>query len=279
MKPFICALLLALFIPTVALANECDTGATPCDAYASADAVFIGYVTKITPEFFRQGQTDSDYDQTAYVRVERRYKGYQGARIVLHQLGRLHAEKFIANSSYLFYASYDKRARRWWVRPCGRTRLTDYVQDDLRYLAGLPKSAGRTRVAGRVTRYDANEETQGSTEPLAGVRLTIVGKAGEYEAVTDADGIYELYDLPSGEYTVRARIPAGLRFMLAMHYGTPDEMRERARDLTFEVRAGGCAGLGLILTTDAVPPRDTPKRVGKRDAGSEREGDSESLRR
>lgn len=257
------AALLLLLAAHVAAAQgrECPYGQTPCEAYAGADAVFIGRVTRIVPETFRRGQTEDDYDQTAYVAVEKVFKGYRGRRIVLRQLGSRHAQKFIGGSRYLFYANYDRAARLWEVKPCGRTRMAEYPHDDLRYLHALPANAGRARLAGELTRFDPDPDTAGTTERLAGVRLRIVGDEKEYEVTSDADGAYEIYDLPPGRYVVRPRTPPGLAFLLALHSGPSP--RERVKSLEVEVKPGACAGLDIIFTTEKNLKPETGEGVGR----------------
>ena len=47
--------------------SECNYGASPCEAYANADAVFVAMVTKIAPETIAIWQRDKDYDQIATI--------------------------------------------------------------------------------------------------------------------------------------------------------------------------------------------------------------------
>ena len=257
----ICLLFLSLASADAQL-RRCDYGLAPCEAYANADAVFIGEVTKIIRATTRIWQTEDDYDQTAYVTVHKVYKGSKRTKIVLRQLGRRHTQKFIAGSRYLFFANYDRTAKIWEVRPCGRTVMAQYAQDDLRYLDALPMSAKRTRVAGRVMRVDIDEEnTHSMTDRLAGIKLKIIGQGGQYDAVTDANGIYELYDLPPGYYTVQPKIPNGLVFLWAIHYGS--SVYERAKSLEIELKEGGCSGVEILLTTDKSLKKDAAPGIGK----------------
>ena len=232
---------------------ECDFGPSPCEAYADADAVFVAKVTKIFPKTIEIWQRDRDYDQTANVVVEKIYKGIKENRLTLHQLGSKNAPKFVLGSRYLFYANFDRVTKKWEVRPCGRTRMAQYVQDDLYYLNGLPASHNKTRIAGKVTLYQTDKDNpQGTTEKLAGIRITIKGEAKEYEVVTDEQGMYELYDAPPGRYVIQPDIPRGLMLFGVMHYGAFDS--SKARSLVVELKERGCSGAGLILT-----PTDRPK--------------------
>ena len=229
--------------------TECNNGMSPCEAYANADAVFVAKVTKIFPETIEIWQRDKDYDQTANVVVEKTYKGIKQTRLVLHQLGRKVAPKFILGSSYLFYANFDRVTKKWEVRRCGRTRMAKYAQDDLHYLDGLPESLHKTRIAGEVVRYEADKENpQGTTERLAGIRITFKGEGKEYEVVTDANGIYELYGASPGRYVIEPDIPRGLKLLGVMHYGAFD--RSKFLSLIVELKERGCSGAGLLLTPD-----------------------------
>lgn len=240
----------------------CDYGPAPCEAYERADAVFVGTVTRIVPESFRQGWTDADYDQTAYVSVEKVYKGYRGRRIVLRQLGRRNAQKFINHARYLFYANYDRAARLWEVRPCGRTIISEYAQLDLRYIEGLPAAAGRTRVGGKVMVFDPDPHSEkAGADWLSGVRVKLTSAAREYEAVTDELGVFEFLDPAPGRYRVEARVPNGLVFFGAIHTG-PDPVG-RARELEFDLEERGCAEVTLLFTQDKPLKKEGGRQVGR----------------
>lgn len=237
-----------------AQAIECDYNSTPCEAYANADAVFIAKVTRIRQPMLKIWMRNNDYDQIANLAVEKVYKGIKQNRLVLHQLGRKNAPKFILNSTYLFYANFDRATRKWEVRFCGRTRMAKYATDDMRYLNGLSASAKKTRIAGEVTRYDTDEENpQGTTQRMRGIRIKIVGAGKEYEVTTDADGFYELYGAPPGKYVLQPAIPNGLVLMGVMRYGPLD--LSQIRSFTIELKKSDCAGADIILTTDRTIPK------------------------
>lgn len=232
---------------------------SPCEAYASADAVFVAKVIKISPQTIAIWQRDKDYDQTANLVVEKSYKGIKRNRLTLQQLGSKNAPKFILGSSYLFYANFDRLTKKWEVKPCGRTRMATYAQDDLYYLKGLPASLNKTRIAGAVTLYETDKDNpQGTSERLAGIRMSIKGEGKEYEVVTDAKGHYELYDAPPGRYVVEPDIPRGLKLLGVMHYGPFD--RSKFRSLIVELKERGCSGASLILTPD---PTTENRKIGR----------------
>jgi hypothetical protein len=209
----------------------------------------VAKVTKIAPKTIKIWQRDKDYDQTANVVIEKTYKGIKRNSLVLHQLGRKNAPKFVLGSRYLFYANFDGVTKQWEIKPCGRTLMAEYVQDDLHYLDSLPSKANETRIAGVVSRYDTDEENpQGTAERLLGIKIKIIGGEKEYEVVTDTNGVYELYGAPVGNYIIQPEIPSGLVLMGVMHYGPLD--RTKFRSLSIELKEASCSGVTILLTTD-----------------------------
>lgn len=238
-------ILLAGWTAARAQPMECNYVVSPCEAYAQADAIFTGTVIRITPETISRGQRDADYDQIATVVVEKVYKGTARKRIVLHQLGRKNSPKLISNTRYLFYANLDRQTNKWEVRRCGRTLIARYAQDDLRYLERPRANANQSRIAGAVVRYQPDEETQGKTERLAGLKIRIIGEEKQYEVVTGEDGIFELYGVPPGKYVIHPDIPSSLTVMGVIHYGPFD--RSKLKSLSIELKERECSGVTILL--------------------------------
>ena len=234
--------------------RNCDWNASPCEAFASADAVFIGKVTRIVPAYVRDIWTrDNDYDQTAYVSVEVTHKGVLRRAIILRQLGRANAPKFIAGSRYLFYANRYSKSGRWWVKPCGRTRMAEYVEDDLRYIRATRLSAGRSRIAGEISQYAMDPDNPAeTTRRMPGITVHIIGPDKKYTAVTDEHGVYELLDLPPGRYRIEPAIPNGLRLWAAVHYGHFDPTK--LQSLEVDLSPHDCSGVTIILTGSSPSP-------------------------
>ena len=77
--------------------------------------------------------------------------------------------------------------------------------DDLRFLRALPASADRTRISGQVML------SGDPVRPLPDVSVTLtLSGSPPSTAVTDAKGVFEVYELPRGSYTVSVRAPQGL---------------------------------------------------------------------
>lgn len=238
-------ILLAGWSTIRAQSMECDNSVTPCEAYAQADAIFMGKVIQISPQTTSIWQRNGDYDQIATVVVEKVYKGTARKRMVFHQLGRKISPKLILNSSYLFYANLDRQTKKWEVRRCGRTIMARYAQDDLRYLERPRENANQSRIAGVVMRYTPDEDTPGKAERLAGLKIRIIGEEKQYEVVTGADGIFELYGAPPGKYVIQPDIPSSLTVMGVIHYGPFD--RSKLKSLNIELKERECSGVMILL--------------------------------
>jgi hypothetical protein len=56
---------------------------------------------------------------------------------------------------------------------------------------------------------------------LAGVRVLVRGGGGLVETVTNGQGVYELYDLPAGDYEIDLQAPKGYRVWSRSATGGP----------------------------------------------------------
>ena len=166
--------------------------------------VFVGRVEAASPEFdankvFRP--------RHASVRVEEAFKGVQkGQLIQIDQTGSDCELKYSRGWRRLLYLS--RQHGGLWMSPgCDRSNDPDSASDDLRFLRALPASAERTRISG---------EVKLSGEPgrsLLGVtvKLTQGHKVPPTTAVTDAEGVFKVYDLPRGTYQASIDIPKGFK--------------------------------------------------------------------
>ena len=75
--------------------------------------------------------------------------------------------------------------------------------DDLLYLEKLAQTRGRTRISGTLTASSPNAPS------FADVEIKITGPNKTSLVKTDRRGVFEIYDLPAGRYTVEAQIPFG----------------------------------------------------------------------
>ena len=235
---------------SAARAEGCTCGyESPADAFNSATAVFVGRVVSAKPESPKYAEEG----QTAVALVEESFKGARvGSEIVFIQPGDTCTPTFSTGARLLFYANYVEKTKTWTVYGCTRSTNPEGAADDLLYLRALPLSAERNRVSGVLRHYeDGPDKSFTLIEYLAGVKVRIKGKDKTYEATTNADGVYELYDLPPGKYTVEPELPFGLKVRFPMQFG-PGVYAPDGGDaaVTVELTEKTCAGADFIVNSD-----------------------------
>ena len=241
------ALIFAVVLLPLAAARveacSCFGYPSPAGAYAAADAVFVGTVVRAAPDTREKAES---VVQTVTARADEVFKGARvGEEITFRQPSHNCAPRFGAGERRLFYASHDAKAKTWEVHGCNRGSNLKGAADDLLYLRALPLSAQRNRVSGMLKRY----EDIPVTVPLSGVKVRVKGKDRTYEATTNADGVYELYDLPPGTYTIEPELPLGLKVSFPMQFGPGDE---KGDVVTIELEEKTCAGADFIVSRYTV---------------------------
>jgi hypothetical protein len=108
------------------------------------------------------------------------------------------------NKTYLFYLSKFKNKNVYTVISCGRNKGIGDAADDLSWLKQLPSSLNRTRISGTTGLYE------NGFSKLIGVSLLIEGNKKQYKLTTDTNGLYEIWDIPFGKYSVTPQIPNNL---------------------------------------------------------------------
>jgi hypothetical protein len=128
----------------------------------------------------------------------------------------------LVGSQYLIYLSKADKVDPLTPEPayrlsyCGRSSIFSRAVADLAYLENIEKYRGRTRVSGMLVVPKADSSTTGDPKvkyPSVGdVVISFISRVGKiYTTTSHANGMFELYDLPPGEYEFRVKIPAGWR--------------------------------------------------------------------
>ena len=195
--------ILALLAATHATGCVCAAFLTPKAEWQRSSLVFVGQVEAASPQFDAQ---ERFRPQHAAVRVEEAFKGVQkGQLIQIDETGSDCQLKYSRGWRRLLYLSVQQGGS--WLSPgCDRSNDPDSAPDDLRFLRALPKSAERTRISGEV------KSSGKPSRPLSGVTVTLrQGGGPSTTAVTDAAGVFEVYDLPRGAYQVSIDVPKGFK--------------------------------------------------------------------
>lgn len=203
-------ILISALTTTSAWATSCGNSSAVKAWWQGADAVFVGNVERVerlvTKGFDGEEYTDAEI---VVVRVGEPFKGVQSAQAlrVVHSLAAGYPS-WNPDQHLLFYIFRDAQGN--WTNPiCGKTRETQDAVDDLAFLRALPGSALRTRIAGVVSVYDLHgvKRVQG----VAGAKITLSAGDTQFHASTNAEGLYEIYDVPAGNYRVDTAPPQGWR--------------------------------------------------------------------
>ncbi|HEY9402876.1 MAG TPA: carboxypeptidase-like regulatory domain-containing protein [Pyrinomonadaceae bacterium] len=251
--------LLAVFALTIALAGRAEAFcpfsdyAPPCQAYWSAQAVFVGTVKEeVYSDIYQRGEGDLRWNYRRRITrfsVETAYKGVKGklAEVVNEEImptpvvlpngeqemravgGYTDCDySFNVGETYFIYANFGEENDGTLTVSRNRTGKLEDAAADLKYVNELPRAAPTARIFGRIVRTDLSVgKDKGGLLPLAGIKVTARSGNRTFEALTDARGKYELKDLPPGNYRVTPAYPAHLS----------------ADDGSARVSARGCAQL------------------------------------
>ncbi len=203
-------LLLASFADD-ALACSCPLSGPPCQAAWTADVVFSGTVRAL--DRIEGSAADWLFERVRVTFVVD--QGYINApsgvvEVATGSGGGDCGYHFTVGKRYLVYA---------WKRPsaglvtgiCSRTRPIDEAEEDLKYLRSIPAKATGARVYGRVNewRRDPAEERGADYGPLEGIRINLQSPTMQRDVLTDADGRFELTNVPVGKTTISVLAPLG----------------------------------------------------------------------
>ena len=219
-------LLRVLFVcAAIALASDvthaCSCGPKPpvLSSYERAHAVVIARLTSIDL-FKNQAKAKADEEQLrdsgiATFLIEKVYKG----KLRVNQEFKAGAAPNAA-CFWSFYGSYvnrqfllymfavDETGDGWWASTCDRTRGIEYATEDLLYLDNMEKLRGKTRVSGSYRAWLGQQ-----LDDVANKRIRIIGEKETFETKTDSKGVFEIYDLPAGEYSLEPEVPKGWAIM------------------------------------------------------------------
>lgn len=196
-----------LLFPAIAFSCSCGPPMTVLAAYDSSEGVVLARVVSVE-KFGKDDAYPGGVRSTKLV-VEKVYKGnlQTGDEMKLPQGGGTDciwtfSSQDVGNR-YLFYLNFIPGGSIHWLAfTCSRSDVVRNVTEDLLYLDNLDKVRGKTRVSGR---YRALGVTSGLE--VANRKIRIVGEGKSHELTTDKNGVFEIYDLPPGNYRLEPEIP------------------------------------------------------------------------
>lgn len=197
----------------VTFACSCLPKGTVLESFEESDVVIIARIISVqkSDPADKQHYFVDGVRSTTFI-VEKVYKGNIRVRdeLVFAQGGGGDCiwpfkEEYIGES-FLFYLNTPKTESPLWVAStCGRSRGLKRATEDLLYLDNLKKLRGKTRVSGEYGKWN------GKDFEIANKKIRFVGQKKTYETKTDENGVYEIYDLPPGQYQLEPEIQKGWR--------------------------------------------------------------------
>ncbi len=217
-------------------------------AWQKAPFVFLGTVESASPD--GDGNRTMFKDQSVRIRVDEAFKGVSSGQIIeLHQGATDCDAKFKTGERAVYYLFRETNGS--WIVPACTHAIGNAEPggDDLLFLRGLPKSAIGTRLSGEVELYeDSPKQSFHRIGGVPNVRVKISGPLGvNQEATTNSAGVYEVFGLRPGRYSVSIHAPSGFKINFPVVTGSP---RVKGDDAAVELALNGGASVGFVLKAD-----------------------------
>src|ERR1700754_2391459 len=267
----VAAFVTIIFCPGLVSACSCLGTPSSCGSFLMAEAVFVGTVTSVKQQPMKYEGYDGT-GQVAVVKVDEAFKGVNTPEVIFHSHQTSCDLYYEEGQRWLFYASYDKKEKAWYVGAWGRTRKLDHAASDLLYLRALPGAMENTRIAGALW-------NRGDYKPLMGVKVKLTGERETHEVFTDKNGVYEMYGLPPGRYVITAETPMNLKLSFATGEATIIDLKDQTRRRV-ELKEKSCAGIdfyftentvvsGTVFSVEGLPMRNVCVRLQAKDLARE----------
>jgi hypothetical protein len=226
-----------LAFPRAADACSCMASGPPCEEFFRTDAVFVGTVRSISP-IEGSGHHPQWPNSRVRLAVDRAFRGIDGdvVELMTQPSGGQCGYPFRVGEKYVVYA-HREGDKKLWASICSRTSHIGEADEDLRYFEGLPAVGSGGRVYGSVNNVmRLLSKNPVIYEPVESVQILLQGQAGQYSAVSDHEGEYQITGLPSGKYAIKVM--------------APHPFSQRYSERTIQLRAPGCAQADFSLRYD-----------------------------
>lgn len=214
-----------LALPAIVAACSCYPAGTVDTKFDGSQdvAVFkVQSIQKYSRSDLDRGEYGVDGIKSAKLSVERVFKGTLkvGDQLTFRQgQGGNCVWTFTAENigeEFLFYLGEEagkEESGVWHASECSGSGELFSAMADISYIEEISSVRGKTRVSGFLTqRFDsATGEVPWVHKPLAGRMVRIRGNGRDIRLKTDTNGVYEVYGLPPGDYTITPGKIAGYR--------------------------------------------------------------------
>jgi hypothetical protein len=187
----------------------CSCGlTTACQAAGYADAIFSGTVASIDRV---PGDENAPQQFVVRIKVEQAFVNAPGPVVTLTMDFSSCTFSFKSGERYLVYAS--NRSGTLTTSSCSRTRPLADAAEDLRYLSTFRDPENQRRIYGQIReeRRHPAEDSFVDYGPVESIPVSVHAAAFARNAITGADGRYEIADLPAAKATVSIIFPFGFQ--------------------------------------------------------------------
>jgi hypothetical protein len=220
-----------------ATACSCGGSGSPCEAYGSAAAVFVGTpISARSNEPRSRDQKVDDHLPTTYkFSIEQSYLGVDGTEIEIFtgSGGGDCGYEFKIGERYLVYAyHYEGRLS---TSICTRTRPFTRATEDIEFLGNLSSAPAGATIHGQIIHTVMSDKEKPERKPVAPeVFVVIEGEGIKRQVRPDQEGRYRVSGLPAGKFKVAVMLLGTLT------------THQPERDVTVANR--GCAAVSYYIT-------------------------------
>lgn len=170
----------------------------------------------------------------AHFEVEETFRGVNGPEVEVSGGGTTCDYPFKPGERYLVFAYQDSDATTLYTSICSGTAPLTKARDELSYLRGAVEVPPGSTVFGDINReVNITGKNEPALEPIAKAEVILETGNQRFQAVSDADGKFELTGLPQGRYKVHTNPPT--------NYSRADVMAKEPRsEWELDVPGHGC---------------------------------------
>lgn len=182
----------------------------PCEAYAHADAVFTGVVTKIridtVPRQFPAtgiSTTPTTGGRVAQLTIERAFLGIDAKEVEIFGTATTCDYDFQEGQKYLVYAYRMPDGKNFYTHLCSGTSPVSQATEAIAYLSHPNRTNEGAQLLGRISRttYDAGKHSW-RTMPSVATEIFLQSGDQRFRALTNTEGRFYLSNVPRGHYKI-----------------------------------------------------------------------------
>ncbi len=216
---------------------------TVCENYAQADSVIIGKIESVK---------SGDSNQTVIVKIEKTYKGQKLKQIVLNQPLSTCDPDFSddVGETMLLYVVRNDKTKKYSVIAPGTGGRVERENENLYWLNNLPMSLKRTRLSGTIELY--KDSPFEFVDYIVGTKVKVFNDKNSFETFTDKNGVYEIWDIPTGKYQIEPIFPPKFKLDIDLERGLVDfdslkKTNPNTNAVLIEIQPKGCGGIDFVV--------------------------------